>query len=228
MRGSFSAATFAFRQNTVQSLAGTRSVLMRKSFNRLASAAPPSTLSALTTMPAWSSLRIRVTSAGFVKRTSRMSSSATGVSVRRAATYGIRWPLDFMKSTTMLTVSLDTIRPGPKPSCSTPRPGASEAMVSNASMARGSGVSPSARPLCAIASSSFGTSLPGPCFSASVIASRNGSAAASPSAAIATLTTLRSGSSASPARPLFDSPSTAVSAIERASSEGSIRCSYKP
>jgi hypothetical protein len=89
MRGSFSTADFALRQNTVQSFAGTRSVLMRNSFRRFASAAPPKHLSALTIIPAWSSLRSRATSAGFVKRTRRMSSSSTGVSVRRAATYGI-------------------------------------------------------------------------------------------------------------------------------------------
>src|ERR1051326_6276226 len=96
----------------------------------------------------------------------RMSSSATGVSVRRAARYGILWPFDFMKSTVIVTVSLLAIRPGPKPSWSTPRPGASEAIASNASIARGSGVSPSASPLCSTAASSAGTSLPGPCRSA--------------------------------------------------------------
>ena len=128
-----------------------------------------------------------------------MSSSVTGMSVRRAATYGILWPLDFMKSTVMVTVSLETMRPGPKPSCSTPQPGASEAMVSNASMARGNGVSSSASPLCATASFNTGTRLPGPCFSASVIATRYGSAASSPLVVTAMLMTLRNGSSASPA-----------------------------
>ena len=66
MRGSFSHAGLPLRQNTVQSLADTRSVLIRNSFNRFASAEPPRHLSALTIMLAWSSVRRRTISAGFV------------------------------------------------------------------------------------------------------------------------------------------------------------------
>src|ERR1044072_6692601 len=51
----------------------------------------------------------------------RMSSSATGVSVRRAARYGILWPFDFMKSTVIVTGSLLAIRPRPKPALRAPR-----------------------------------------------------------------------------------------------------------